>query len=462
MWDGANVKIASTFMTNGRDAVTGRVQMYTPNPFEGGSSVSHFSTAASPNLLMEPFINLNIPLTLDLTPHQLRDVGWYRDTNLDRTPDTITSVTPSGGSVTPTSAAVVSWNNGGGFNKNVTIDLSIDGGVTYPTRLATNITNSGSFTFTVPNSPTTQAKVRVREHDYAQPVGESASTFTIGNVAPGKTAFDFDGDRKTDVAIFRSTTGAWWINQSSNNQTYAVGFGASTDKIVPADFTGDGKTDLALFRESSGEWFVLRSDNNTFYGFPFGSSGDKAVPADFDGDGKADPTVFRSSNSGWYSILSSNGSVLSRSFGLPEDVPLPNDYDGDGKADLGIFRPSTSAWWIQRSSNSAILAAQFGQAGDKPAPADFTGDGKTDFAFFRPSNSTWYVLRSEDSSFYGFPFGASTDTPVVGDYDGDGRADAAVFRASDNGWYLLRSTAGFTAVTFGTSGDKPVPSAFLP
>lgn len=464
LWDGANVKIASGFLTNGRDAATGRVAMYTPSTFSGGSSVSHFSTIASPNLLMEPFITTNLSLNLDLTPHQLRDAGWYRDTNLDLTPDAITNVTPSGSvAVPPGTTATATWNNAGGFNKNVTIDLSINGGATYPTRLATNIANTGSFTFTVPNTPTALAKVRVREHDFAQPAGESAANFTIGTtVAPGRTAFDFDGDRKTDVAIFRSSTAVWWTNRSSDNQVVAAQFGNSTDRVVPADYTGDGKTDIAVFRESTGQWFILRSEDNSFYAFPFGSSGDKAVPADFDGDGKADPTVFRPSNATWYSILSGNGSVLTRSFGVAEDVPLPNDFDGDGRADLGVFRPSTSVWWIQRSSNNSVFAAQFGATGDKVAPADFTGDGKTDLAFFRPSNGFWYVLRSEDNSFYGFPFGTNGDTPAVGDYDGDGRADAAVFRSSNAVWYLNRSTAGFTAIQFGLNADKPIPSAYLP
>jgi len=29
-------------------------------------------------------------------------------------------------------------------------------------------------------------------------------------------------------------------------------------------------------------------------------------------------------------------------------------------------------------------------------------------------------------------------------------------------WYLLRSQAGFGAVQFGATNDKPIPAAFLP
>ncbi|CAN5706923.1 hypothetical protein BH20ACI4_BH20ACI4_11100 [soil metagenome] len=464
MWDGSNTKIASGVLTGGRDAANGRVQLYTPGTFSGGSSVSHWNTAASPNLLMEPSINNNLSLNLDLTPHLLRDIGWFRDTNTDTVPDAILSVLPTAGTIVVNTQANVFWVNAGGFNKNVDIELSLDGGNTFPVTLASNIANTGSFTFTVPNQPTTQARIRVREHNYAAPSGTSNANFTIAALSfvPTRTAFDFDGDRKTDVSIFRPASGEWWYLRSSDGGVPAVQFGQSTDKIVPADFTGDGKTDIAFWRESTGQWFIIRSEDSSFYAFPFGQTGDKAVPADFDGDGKADPTVFRPSNSVWYSLLSSNGEVSIRQFGASGDIPLPSDFDGDGKADPAIFRPGTSEWWIQKSFNNTVSAVQFGAAGDKPVPADFTGDQRTDIAFFRPSNGFWYVLRSEDASFYAFPFGSNGDTPAVGDYDGDGRADAAVFRSSNSTWYLQQTTSGFTAVQFGANGDKPVPSAYTP
>ncbi len=59
--------------TNGN----GQVLLYAPSPFEGGSSISHFDRSASPNLLMEPSINPDIPIgNLDLTVQQLQDIGW--------------------------------------------------------------------------------------------------------------------------------------------------------------------------------------------------------------------------------------------------------------------------------------------------------------------------------------------------------------------------------------------------
>ena len=78
--------------------------------------------------------------------------------------------------------------------------------------------------------------------------------------------FDFDGDGKTDIGIFRTAPAEWWINNSSSGTTFAVQFGSTGDKIVPGDYTGDGKTDIAFFRPSNGFWYILRSEDNSFYG----------------------------------------------------------------------------------------------------------------------------------------------------------------------------------------------------
>ena len=58
----------------------GRPLLYTPNPREPGSSVSHFDVTATPNQLMEPFINADLTTTVkppkDLTLPLLLDLGW--------------------------------------------------------------------------------------------------------------------------------------------------------------------------------------------------------------------------------------------------------------------------------------------------------------------------------------------------------------------------------------------------
>ena len=58
----------------------GRLLLFTPNPFQSGSSVSHWDQSATPNLLMEPAINANLTQSVvppfDLTKPLLQDLGW--------------------------------------------------------------------------------------------------------------------------------------------------------------------------------------------------------------------------------------------------------------------------------------------------------------------------------------------------------------------------------------------------
>ena len=63
----------------GADA-QGRARVFAPFPVAGGSSISHYDTVASRNLLMEPAINGDLTHKVkapdDLTFELLRDVGW--------------------------------------------------------------------------------------------------------------------------------------------------------------------------------------------------------------------------------------------------------------------------------------------------------------------------------------------------------------------------------------------------
>ena len=273
----------------------------------------------------------------------------------------------------------------------------------------------------------------------------------------GSSLYDFDVDNKADFSVFRPSNATWYLSRSS--QGFAASpWGNSTDKPVPADYDGDGKTDVAVYRD--GYWYILKSSDNLVSEISFGIAEDLPAPGDFDGDGKADISVFRPSNGVWYRINSSNNQVAANSWGSSGDKPVIGDFDGDGRADLCVYRPSNGVWYRINSADNQFAAVGFGAAEDLIVPADYDGDGKTDVAVFRPSTSNWYRLNSLDGSFAAVNWGAAGDKPVPADYDGDGKTDVAVYRSGY--WYIIQSTNGQIGYgNFGAAGDFPIPNAFV-
>ncbi len=291
------------------------------------------------------------------------------------------------------------------------------------------------------------------------PIGDYIYTNSASTTS-GLPPSNFDGDAKSDLAVWRPTDGNWYIMNSSNNAFSAQGFGQSGDKIVPGDFDGDGKHDVAVFRPANGTWYILNSSNGAFRANAFGTNGDIPAIGDFDGDSKSDLAVFRPTDGNWYISLSTNGNLRVVGFGTNGDKPVAGDYDGDGKSDVAVYRPTTGGWYMLNSSNGAVGGIQFGAVGDKAVQSDYDGDGKTDVAVYRPSTGAWYIQRST-AGFTGIGFGISTDAPAPGDFDGDGKTDVTVFR--DGTWYILLSTtSSLRADQFGSTGDVPVPSGYIP
>ena len=80
VWIGSQVTSAVPgVLSSGADG-SNHARVYTPNPVDPGSSVSHFDTSLTPNQLMEPNISSNLTHSvqppLDLTLPLLLDIGW--------------------------------------------------------------------------------------------------------------------------------------------------------------------------------------------------------------------------------------------------------------------------------------------------------------------------------------------------------------------------------------------------
>lgn len=266
-------------------------------------------------------------------------------------------------------------------------------------------------------------------------------------------ASDFDGDLRTDVSVFRPSTGVWYALGSTDGVFRAQAFGQNGDKPVAGDYDGDGKSDKAVFR--AGVWHISNSSNGSYRVENFGLANDTPAPGDFDGDGRTDPAVFRPSSGVWYVRNSADNGFRAEQFGTNGDQPVAADFDGDGRIDIAVFRPSNGQWWIKNSSNGAVRSSTFGMTGDIPVTADYDADGLADVAVFRPSDGVWYVSQST-GGYKIMRWGTSGDRPTPGDFDGDNRADLAVFRPSEGVWYVFQSwNSTFRAQQFGLGGDIP-------
>jgi hypothetical protein len=104
------------------------------------------------------------------------------------------------------------------------------------------------------------------------------SDTTVKTQIPGSG--DYDGNGKTDIAVYRPGDGRWYVVRSSDGEVTSTqqGLGALHDGPVSGNHNGEPKTDIAVWRPSVGMWYIVRSSDGGVTATPWGPGDRDDIP----------------------------------------------------------------------------------------------------------------------------------------------------------------------------------------
>lgn len=281
-------------------------------------------------------------------------------------------------------------------------------------------------------------------------------TIQIGTTAGLKipVSGDFDGDGKTDLALYNEATGTWQIRFSGSEYGLleVPGLGGSGLAALAGDLDGDGREDPAIYNEATGDWIIWNSQSDyVSMTVNLGGLGFKPVLGNYNGGDKEDLAVYQEASGYWLIILSETTTLSYYEFGMDGYIPVTGDFDGDGKTDLALYERNSGNWHVKLSSGGGfeVSLAGFGGPAYVPVIADYDGDGLADLGLYHKTTGSWMVrLSAAGYAVAGLEgFGGSGYVPVPGDFDGDGLADLVIYETATSTWTFLLSSIGYAPLT---------------
>jgi hypothetical protein len=282
------------------------------------------------------------------------------------------------------------------------------------------------------------------------------------------------------------TSGVWALDLNGNffneggspDRNVFFSLGSSSEIPVTGDWNGDGKTDMAVYL--NGTWLIDFNGNGVWDGpvidrlIYFGGPGYTPYAGDWNGDGKDEIAVHQ--NGTW--LIDFNGNFAWDNtptdklifFGGPGYTPYIGKWGTSTNSSIAVHQNGT--WLIDWNGNftwdGPVIdrLLYFGGPGYTPVVGDWNGDGKTDLAAYL--NGTWIVDFNGNYAWDGTItdrlvfFGGAGFTPVSGDWNGDGKDKIGAFSLGTwvldrNGNYAWDGSLIDVVTTYGTSTSLPVP-----
>ena len=359
--------------------------------------------------------------------------------------------------------------NSVGNSGHINLDYSTDGGVTWNV-IATNTEDDGDWqSWTVPNTPSANCKIRVSDSD-GSPSVISDGFFTItSNEFTEQTSIslpsgmnssaawgDYDNDGDLDILL----TGIWDVNtgeylskiyrNDGNNtfteQTSISLAGFSVGRGAWGDYDNDGNLDILISGRVE-TWFyysiIYRNNGDNTFTEQTNIEGYDGAWGDYDNDGDLDLiSSMYYDGGGWVTkIYRNNGD---NTFSEQTSLSLSNpeygsetwrDYDNDGDLDIivrgnKIYRNNGDNTFTEQTSISFAN-------GSSVAWGDYDNDGNPDILLSGDSFCKIYRNNGNNSFTEQISIILSTDVtlrPAVwGDYDNDGDLDILLTGLTEGG-----------------------------
>jgi hypothetical protein len=151
---------------------------------------------------------------------------------------TVTVASPNGGeSWLVGTSQTLTWSSTN-LSSNVRIDLSTDGGATFPTTIAASTANDGAEAWTVPAAPTAAARIRIMSVADATVRDSSNANFNI--IQPSITVTSPNGGESWPLGSAQTIT--WTSSNLSGNVTIELSTdgGATFPTMIAANTANDG------------------------------------------------------------------------------------------------------------------------------------------------------------------------------------------------------------------------------